>query len=184
MNRVLLLVSIAAVTLFGCQAPAPTPTITAVPTIIPTIPPPTATEIPPTNIPLSTPTATTAAAPTTTPTPEPPPAVALDLLLGTWTQFDTQAQGNNFIIFRPDGSFRARHGPNVENSTVVSNGTFNLQGDELTITDNKDCPNGERYRIKFTTQTHLFFTVLDSTCNNFADDFRRQPNWDRVPNAP
>ena len=102
-----------------------------------------------------------------------------ELLAGRWTQFDVQAQGNNYLIFGEDGSFRARHGPSIEQGLLVSTGTFKLEGDELTITDDNDCPDGEMYRIKFSTEDHLYFTVLGSTCDNFADDFERQPNWDR-----
>lgn len=158
----------------------PEPTMTVEPTAAATnTPPPTNTQSPtntaaPTDVPPAT----------ASPTSEQSPEVSREQLLGTWWQFDNQAQGNNYIIFREDGSFKGRHGPNLQAGITVSEGTFRLEQDQLTITDNADCPDGEMYQIKFTTKDHLFFKVLGSTCDNFADDFKRQPNWDRLPNAP
>ncbi len=181
MKKFLAVVIVLSFVFIGCQATAPTP----IPTALPTVPPaPTATSIPPTStavptlVPTDTPQPTPT--PTITPTKEPPPPVSRELLVGNWYQFDLQAQGNNYLLFRENGDFQGRHGGVFPGGQLVSEGTWKLEKDELTITDNKDCPDGEFYRIKFTTKTHLYFTVLGTTCNNFAEGFNRQRNWDRV----
>lgn len=194
MLKFLFLTMFAFILFAGCATtPAAVPA-----TAMPTVPPaPTATTAPPTNTvapttaPTNTPAPTntvaaanTPTAPAASPTRMPTLVVSRELLLGTWWQFDSQAQGNNHIIFKEDGTFKGRHGPSPQTGILVADGTFTLEQDELTITDKTDCPDGDTYRIKFTTKDHLFFKFLSSTCGSTAQDFTRQPNWDRLPDAP
>jgi len=167
------------------DAPAPT-TVPATVTAAPTdVPPDTATVAP-----------TAAAANTATPLPSPTveisatvavsatksslPGVSPETFVGTWTQFDVAAGGDNFLIFRPDGTFTGRHGPDIPSSIVVFSGTFKLDGDQLTLYEKTKCPDGETFMVKFNQPNQIHYTVVKSDCKWLAEDFQRQPNWQRL----
>ncbi len=142
-------------------ASVPPPTVE--PTLEPTAEPPTATP-----------------EPTAKPTKEPPPEISLATIAGMFTQFDVQAGGNNWLLFNEDGTFVARHGPAFDTGVAVTEGTYVLEGNVLTLVMPEECPDGERYELRFATRSQLHFDVVDTSCNAFADDFERQPNWKHV----
>ncbi|WP_374688021.1 hypothetical protein [Promineifilum sp.] len=135
---------------------------------------PTAAPVEPTAAPTAT------AEPTAKPTKEPPPEVSLATLVGLFTQHDDQAGGNNWLLFNEDGTVAGRHGPTFDTGLKVFEGTFSLDGNVLTLILPEECLDGERYELRFATATQLHFDVLDTTCDAYADDFQRLPNWKRV----
>ncbi len=165
---------------------APAPTEVATPTTEPAAGPTSTTGamVEPTDTPEPTvipePSPTPAAEPTAKPTKEPPPEVSLETITGLFMQYDDQAGGNNWLLFNEDGAVVGRHGPTFETGTEVFQGTFALDGNVLTLILPEECPDGERYELRFATANQLHFDVLDTTCDAFADDFRRLPNWKRA----
>ena len=59
-------------------------------------------------------------------------------------------------------------------------GTFTLEGDVLTFIIPEGCPDGERYQLRYATATQVHFEVVDTTCDFFVEDTKREPNWKRV----
>jgi hypothetical protein len=165
MSKLFAFVAILLVMLFACQA-APTPT--TVPTAVP----------PPTLAPTNTPAATSV--PTTVPLPQ----VSAETFYGTWTQFDPQLGSNNFLIFRPDGTYTGRHGASVEQSAFVFEGKLMLEKDIVTFFNDRDCPTGEKYRVSFMTQVNIRFDLIETQCDFLAEDMKILPRWQIVPGAP
>jgi hypothetical protein len=120
------------------------------------------------------------AEPTAKPTKEPPPEVSPETFVGLFTQYDFEAGGNNWLLFNEDGTFVGRHGPTFETGVAVTEGTYTLEGNVLTLIMPEECPDGEVYELRFSTTEQLHFEVVETSCNAFADDFRRQPNWERA----
>jgi hypothetical protein len=145
----------------------PTTALTEEPTVAPTAEP------------MDEPTAT--AEPTAEPTDAPLPVISPETLVGMFNQFDTEAGGNNWLLFNADGTFVGRHGPTFDTGVLVTEGTYTLEGDVLTLVDAEQCPTGESYRLAYRTQTQVHFEVAgDVTCDYLAEDTQRLPNWKRV----
>lgn len=138
----------------------------------------------PTAAPIELPTAEPSMAtsePTPKPTKAPLPVISPDTVIGMFNQFDQQANGNNWLLFNADGTFTGRHGPSFDDGILVTEGTYRLEGDVLTLIDPEQCPAGESYRLEYRNQTQVHFELVGETaCDYLAADFDRQPNWKRV----
>lgn len=193
LNRMLiLLVLLALMALAACGgAAAPEPAVaeatavvaqaTAAPTNAPTeaapteAPTPEPTAEPPTVTPAPT------AAPTAEPTKKPLPVISPDTVIGLFNQYDPDAGGDNWLMFNADGTFAGRHGPSFDTGILVTEGTYTLERDVLTLFDPEECPAGESYQLEYRNQTQVHFTVTgEVTCDYLAVDFERLPNWKHV----
>lgn len=137
----------------------------------------------PTDAPTTAPTAepTSTPEPTVAPTEAPLPVISLETLIGLFNQYDYDAGGDNWLMFNEDGTFAGRHGPAFDTGVHVTEGTYTLDGDVLTLIDPEQCPTGESYRLEYRNQTQVHFTVEgEVACDYLAADFERQPNWKRV----
>lgn len=152
-------------------AALPQPSVTPPPSTEEPTAAPTATEVPP----------KATSEPTIEPTEAPLPVISLETLIGLFNQFDFEAGGNNWLWFYEDGTFAGRHGPEFDTGIHVTDGTYTLDGDVLTLVDPEQCPAGESYRLEYRNQTQVQFKVSgEVTCDYLAADFERQPNWKRV----
>jgi hypothetical protein len=148
--------------------PLPTEEPAAEPTAEPTAESPGTVEPSPTPLPMPS------------PTKEPLPEISLETITGMFNQFDTEAGGNNWLLFNADGTFVGRHGPTFDTGVPVTEGTFTLEGDVLTLVDPDQCPTGESYLLAYRTQTQVHFEVVgEVTCDYLAQDTQRLPNWKR-----
>jgi len=166
------------------QAAAIEVTATAAPTVEPTTAPTEAPTAAPTNEPTAEPTAeppTATPEPTVEPTKAPLPVISPETVIGLFTQFDQRAGGNNWMQFNADGTFAGRHGPTFDTGVPVTEGTYTLEGDVLTLIDPDECPTGESYRLEYRTQTQVRFELAgETTCDYLAADMEVQPNWKRA----
>lgn len=154
----------------------PTEEPAAAPTEEPTVAPTAESTMEPTTEP---PTATPE--PTVEPTKAPLPVISPETVIGLFNQYDFEAAGENWLMFYEDGAFAGRHGPAFDTGVHVTDGTYTLEGDVLTLIDPEQCPTGESYRLEYRNQTQVHFEVVgEVTCDYLAADFERQPNWKRV----
>lgn len=159
-------------------------TATAAPTVEPTTAPTEAPTAAPTNEPTAEPTAeppTATPEPTVEPTKAPLPVISPETVIGLFNQYDYEAGGENWLMFYEDGTFAGRHGPAFDTGVHVTDGTYTLEGDVLTLIDPEQCPTGESYRLEYRNQTQVHFEVVgEVTCDYLAADLERQPNWKHV----
>ncbi len=148
----------------------------------------TAPSVEPTAVPTAAPTAEPTAEPLTA-TPEPTaaptqaslPVISPETVIGLFNQYDYEAGGENWLIFNVDGTFVGRHGPSFTTGILVTEGTYTLEGDVLTLIDPEQCTTGESYRLEYRTQSQVRFELAGETaCDYLAADFERQPNWKQV----
>jgi hypothetical protein len=134
---------------------------------------------------------TAAATATVTRTPRPlPPVPTADFapqdFYGTWTVFDREAGGPNFLKFYEDGTYTVHHGPT---QNLLHSGKYTLDGRLLTFQDFWYCPEDQRvgsYLIKMgANKDYVVFEPYDDPCRERANDFRsRIVRWNRFVPTP
>jgi hypothetical protein len=137
-----------------------------------------ATPAPVTNTPLPS-TATnmpkvTATAPTITPATSTPLPLTLNVeeLVGFWRDVD------GYIEFKPDGTWAFATTLNaLKAGTLYVQGTFSIEGDELTILDDICGNKIGVYRLETKTEDKLTFTQVKEECIGQ----RRLPFLERIP---
>lgn len=166
----------------ACAAPsqptvtlAPAPTATTAPTLTATL--------------AATATLAPTVKPSSTPRPSPTATAMLDPqeFYGTWTVFDRDAGGPNFLTFNADGTFVASHG--LDMGQTLHKGTYTLEGNAITFESWWYCDADKQVA---TYLIHLYddkksvrFLPVEEPCEDRAYDFtNRIILWDRfVPTA-
>jgi hypothetical protein len=123
--------------------------------------------------------------PTAAPTalPDIPADFTRDDLLGTWTIFDREAGGPNFLTFADDGTLLGQHGPG---RALAFKGVYELRGAVLSIRETSgDCVDqagvGQTgvYQVVL-GNGRLRFVVIDDPCVERRVDFKRLGSWTRL----
>lgn len=145
------------------------------------------TSLPPTSTEISVPESTVTS--TASPTLAASPTAALDPqdFYGTWTIFDREAGGPNFLTFNADGTLTATHGPNQSQS--LHQGTYQLEGNELTFVNWWYCEPEQQtgvYRIQlYPDKQSVRFFPVDDPCEERVYDFtNRIIKWNRFVPTP
>lgn len=168
----------------ACVANAPTPTPEPPSPVPATTQPPAPTATP---APTSTPAPTVK--PSSTPLPSPTATAMLDAqdFYGTWTVFDKEAGGPDFLTFNADGTFKANHG--LDQGQLLHEGNYTLEGNKITFLSWWYCDADQQvgsYLIKlYPDKSSIRFFPVDEPCEDRANDFtNRIILWDRfVPTA-
>lgn len=136
----------------------------------------------------TTPTETPSPQPTNTPLPTATLALVPQDFYGIWSIFDSEAAGLNYFTFQEDGSFTASHGPEYP-AIILHQGTYTLNGNELTFNDWWFCPEDQRvgiYLIKmYPDNQSVRFYPINDPCEERAYDFtNRIIKWNRFVSTP